>query len=468
MPPFHPTPERAAEEMWLRRALAGLPPDELPPEASLAHAVEIALEIPHDSKHFIGRAKQILASTFEASPNAWRILASTCADERHYSHLVGPCICPITWDADFLGERSLLAKPIILEGKELRTEAAQRLRDWVRLAQALAPFFDSNQGARAFSLFLPTQSDGYGSWSRLGYGLAKSRTMPWRLNRLLELTHSEDRTDSIPESARISILESAARALSGTPLSGMDPREAICALGKVWTHHGIGSKLFDHAGCQELIARADSSPEASFIAMAHEEATQLDRARLWILPWIAKLHLNPAANPDRVKDKINHLTDFLFAIGNQADFLFKATAYPGDRVLEAELASWEGSPWHGELQSWPGLREPRTIDGLVFKEILDSKELYEEGKNLRHCVGGYSKRCASVKSRIFSIRKANGEPISTLELRPPSQRGLLRFLSRFSRHATLQNKGLRNANPSELVKRAAASFVQWLDSGLSR
>lgn len=68
------------------------------------------------------------------------------------------------------------------------------------------------------------------------------------------------------------------------------------------------------------------------------------------------------------------------------------------------------------VQSWAPLFEPVEFeDGYSVICLTSAQALGEEGRELRHCVGGYAERCLAGTSHIASIRR-DGVPLATLEL----------------------------------------------------
>lgn len=88
-----------------------------------------------------------------------------------------------------------------------------------------------------------------------------------------------------------------------------------------------------------------------------------------------------------------------------------------------------------------------------FVELSTSESLREEGRLMEHCVGMYDFKCASGKSHIFSVRNADGERISTLEIGV----GLTKRSGR--KFFILQNLGFRNRQPPISCRRAAKAFL---------
>lgn len=85
--------------------------------------------------------------------------------------------------------------------------------------------------------------------------------------------------------------------------------------------------------------------------------------------------------------------------------------------------------WHGELRTiranerrfWrssgiPGLQirtgpKDRPEEHVLWRvrELLTEKDLYEEGRRLRHCVGSYASSCASGAMSVWSMERQRGE-----------------------------------------------------------
>lgn len=62
--------------------------------------------------------------------------------------------------------------------------------------------------------------------------------------------------------------------------------------------------------------------------------------------------------------------------------------------------SWEGLP----ISDWEFI-QPKTETCWKIKQLFSSKELYQEGKIMRHCVASYVTQCKAGHSYIFSLRK---------------------------------------------------------------
>ena len=69
--------------------------------------------------------------------------------------------------------------------------------------------------------------------------------------------------------------------------------------------------------------------------------------------------------------------------------------------------------------TWESLLGEMTIDGLKIKPLVTGRDLYDEGHEMRHCVGSYARLCLKEGHRIFSLLEVDGTR-STLSLRPKS------------------------------------------------
>jgi hypothetical protein len=81
--------------------------------------------------------------------------------------------------------------------------------------------------------------------------------------------------------------------------------------------------------------------------------------------------------------------------------------------------------WHQEIlkkqkdritqQVWDSCITEFDYKGYHIVPLNSAHDLFDEGKDMHHCVGDYAKSCLSDRSRIFSIRK-DGVKVATLEL----------------------------------------------------
>lgn len=129
-----------------------------------------------------------------------------------------------------------------------------------------------------------------------------------------------------------------------------------------------------------------------------------------------------------------------------------------EEVQKREAKS--GSGWKAALGAWS---DPKT--GWSAQELLTPTALSDEGKAMRHCVGGYSSQCSDGSSRIFSLKK-NGIRALTAQFDLSSGRCLGGELPMVKGSWRLkQNKGPCNAEPTHEGAAATAALAQALQNG---
>ncbi len=125
---------------------------------------------------------------------------------------------------------------------------------------------------------------------------------------------------------------------------------------------------------------------------------------------------------------IRHLLDYLsHNIRNGVESLKGRTL----NSLRREMDQWHQQQYELKVQadlkrSWKPIQKKtwqKEIDGVEYQiqELSSGKELYEEGKVLRHCVFSYLSSCEQGYCRIFSLRFKDAEMVeferlATLEL----------------------------------------------------
>jgi len=86
-------------------------------------------------------------------------------------------------------------------------------------------------------------------------------------------------------------------------------------------------------------------------------------------------------------------------------------------ATQLAMPSWIGYEW--KAHGWNWSFADGSEDSWEFAELTNGRQLYEEGRYMQHCVGGYSGRCASGTSAIFSLKR-NGNRVITIEVNPKS------------------------------------------------
>jgi hypothetical protein len=147
-------------------------------------------------------------------------------------------------------------------------------------------------------------------------------------------------------------------------------------------------------------------------------------------------------------------------------------------LLDAELARIGlfralelSDKWHVELRrlqattkpprlqrglTWAPLAGPCCFDGLSVVPLTTHHDLYCEGVMLEHCVAGYLENCLAAISHIFSIRTAENEALSTLEISAGiDNKGAPRL-------RLVQHSAHRNATPNKCCQDVARKFMKFL------
>ena len=129
----------------------------------------------------------------------------------------------------------------------------------------------------------------------------------------------------------------------------------------------------------------------------------------------------------------------------------------GDNYRRAiEEFAREAELWNGVR--WPviGSPDPRPYSGVIVHPLQTPEDLRYEGQRMRNCVASYVEDCLRGRSQIWSLRLADGSPLSTLETRTRSNRSGQHFIE------VVQHKGHANELPPAAAKRALQDFMMEL------
>ena len=118
---------------------------------------------------------------------------------------------------------------------------------------------------------------------------------------------------------------------------------------------------------------------------------------------------------------------------------FLEKSQEGDRDLAAPL----DLPQMGALAA----RAAKSLLKIEFKELTTKNQLEAEGREMRHCVGGYSRAVESGESRIFKVEGEGKQNRSTLELGFEGHSVELRQLRSFANAAP----GIRAQSAAEML-----------------
>jgi len=122
--------------------------------------------------------------------------------------------------------------------------------------------------------------------------------------------------------------------------------------------------------------------------------------------------------------------------------------------LKRRAAQWHREIWQrlmaeSENSAWESLLGPLEISGIKIKPLVTGLDLYNEGREMRHCVVSYAPRCVNEGHRVFSLTGPDGRR-STLSLRPSSS----------GAYALDQHKGPENTPVGRAAARAALEICR--------
>lgn len=134
----------------------------------------------------------------------------------------------------------------------------------------------------------------------------------------------------------------------------------------------------------------------------------------------------------------------------------------GRAVEAAEERREERFGEYGET-AFPVLTEAWTAsNGLVVTPLRNAEDLRAEGEAMRHCVGGYTQRARSGSCHLYSVRKQDGERLSTVEIEGVNGDDAVTAAANLRMR---QNRGVRNAKPSDEAESATKEFLRNVKSG---
>lgn len=120
----------------------------------------------------------------------------------------------------------------------------------------------------------------------------------------------------------------------------------------------------------------------------------------------------------------------------------------------------------------PSITYQGEMGSITAVSLTTSAELQKEGKDLDHCVRGYTYKCLQTHSHIVSLRDENGKSLSTIELQLiPGNVGegdptIINIKGESAYHLRLnQHHGARNQPPSPLCKEIEAKLFDDIREG---
>jgi hypothetical protein len=123
--------------------------------------------------------------------------------------------------------------------------------------------------------------------------------------------------------------------------------------------------------------------------------------------------------------------------------LEQSLEYYRQRSLPYSNYKWNKHGWDLEYEEAPAHK-------WTFIELTSVKDLYLEGKAMRHCVSSYGGRCASGYSVIASLR-FNGERKVTIELNPRTKQ-IVQAKGAYNKEATDEEKSVIASWMKEVVR----------------
>ena len=132
-----------------------------------------------------------------------------------------------------------------------------------------------------------------------------------------------------------------------------------------------------------------------------------------------------------------------------------------DQITRSVLADCEQRAVEARANATFLLKRPLTgvtFEGYRLNELRDTKELFQEGNKMHHCVGGYSTAVFQGISAIVSFRKPLVQDCLTLEVRESKSVG------GWSDHLCLtQIRGLTNRSPTYEESKVADIVIRALN-----
>lgn len=107
-----------------------------------------------------------------------------------------------------------------------------------------------------------------------------------------------------------------------------------------------------------------------------------------------------------------------------------------------------------------------TDGNLLIRPPLNAAEIVEEGKRLKHCVGGYADRHVNGTTTILFLRDRSrpGRPLVTLEIKG----GTLVQAHGWDDERSPCKDNPKKISPRELYKEFLAGWIAWVQAGSKR
>ena len=184
----------------------------------------------------------------------------------------------------------------------------------------------------------------------------------------------------------------------------------------------------DHLTVEHALRRAEvigvgGSPALARAILATPLATTFDHGALWreVIEWFVRCgdtlelrHVGP------IIGYVEHVRAPGFTLtGRTLDAVLHDVEIWAARPRGAPRVAWSPSRWRGFVHD-VDFAEERVRWSVV--ELVDSDQLTQEGRAMRHCVGSYARRCAYGGSTIWSLRRRGDDQressVLTVEVNP--------------------------------------------------
>lgn len=221
-------------------------------------------------------------------------------------------------------------------------------------------------------------------------------------------------------------------------------------LTSVETHYNISSSESSRKELDDILARNNAIEDAVSDYSKSVLAPRLVRASC------RKEGYDEIKLSDNVLKQLNNITRKQLFEGLTSEQVIEFSKHWHEPLQQVksnqskDFGKKEWSPLFGENAK--EIDVSQLSDNMVgWKLITRTKpdELKEEGKNLDHCVGGYSGKCLTGNSHIVSVVNPNGESVSTIEIETNYQSHSYKINQHF---------GKRNG----IISQEAQDIEEWL------
>jgi hypothetical protein len=114
-----------------------------------------------------------------------------------------------------------------------------------------------------------------------------------------------------------------------------------------------------------------------------------------------------------------------------------------------EVLYWEKSGIH-DFVEYQGSTRGEEAEAWIIRELLNSQELFQEGRELKHCVSSYSHTCYEGVNSIWSLERVkDGEKRKKITIQVINKAKLVS-----------QTRGLQNRYPTEQEKLIIRKWAQ--------